>query len=320
MFLCLVGGAVHGEQSTRQLETDGLTARGYANQHQIEIAAARTHRPWVWEIRNGENRYWIAGCLHLGAEPDQMAFPAYLPYYQRSGAVYFEVMPGAWDNPDINAVISRRGFVPDRRQLNSRISAPAWSDVQKTLQSDPSLFSRVRTMEPWFAALTLSREGYRRAGLVRQFALEEFFEERARKESKPVGALEKAQDQIFAMADTNLQDQERNLQYALQNYRLSDFGTAEIRRAWRIGDEAQLRTALGCDTKASATDEMHQNLLARRNQNWVRKIETIIASGRSALFVVGVEHLIAEPQSLPSLLRAAGMTVNRVNTPGGSGR
>jgi len=320
VLLALSGGVVHGQQSVRQLETNGLVARGYANQQQVELAAARTHRPWIWEARRGDARLWIAGCLHLGAEPDQMAFPTYLPYYERAGVIYFEVMPASWENPDINALLSRRGFVPDRRTIEGRISSRGWAEVQRTLQNEPDLLSRVRTMEPWFAALTLSREGYRRAGLNRQNALEEYLEQRARIENKPVGALEKAQDQIFAMADTNFPDQERNLQYALENYRRSDFGTAEIRRAWRLGDEAQLRTALGCDSAETAGDEMHQNLLAKRNQAWVRKIESIAATGRSALLVVGVEHLVAEPQSLPSLLRAAGMVVNRVNPGGGAGR
>ena len=294
------------------LESQGVVAQTHARQRRTELAVVANHRPWVWEVRSGRNRLWIAGCLHLGADPDAYAFQTYVPYYERAAEVYFEVMPSAWQNIDVSTLIGRRGYAPGHRNLSGRISAEAWRDVRVILRGDLGLFGRIQAMEPWLACLTITQEGYRRAGLSREVGLEYFIEERARVDRKPVGALEKAQEQVFAMADTNMEDQESNLRSALANYARPDFGSTEIRRAWRSGDDASLRKALGGGTGES-DDEMHHNLLAKRNQQWVRKIAAILASGRPALLVVGVEHLVSGPQSLPNLLKAADCTVQRVS-------
>ncbi len=270
-----------------------------------------SHRPWVWEVRSATNRVWIAGCLHLGADPDGTAFSAYLPYYERASAVYFEVMPGIWDTPDISALISRRGYAPDRRNLSGRVSDEVVRDVRQALGSDAALLARVESMEPWLACLTITQEGYRRAGLTREAGLEYYIEQRARSDRRPVGALERPQDQIFAMADARIEDQTKNLQNALANFAKPDFGSADIRSAWRSGDEAILRRALGIgDTPPQ--DEMHYNLLEKRNQQWARRIDEIMASRRPALLVVGVEHLLSGPRSLPELMKAAEYSVQRV--------
>ncbi|MEA3207388.1 MAG: uncharacterized protein QOE70_445 [Chthoniobacter sp.] len=297
--------------SPSALERNGVAAETYSRHRRAEFIATATHRPWVWEVSDGKNVAWIAGCLHLGAEAESNAFPAYLPYYERAAAVYFEVMPGAWDNPDIGTLLNRRGFAPDRRNLSGRISSESWRDVRIALQGDPVLFSRIKPMEPWLASLTLSQAGYRRAGLLREFGLEYFLEERARGDHKPVGALEKPQDQIFAMADAAMEDQERSLQTALINYAKADFGSEEIRRAWRCGDEAKLKGALRGGNPV-AEGEMDNNLLARRNQNWARKIVELLSKGRPFMVAVGVEHVIAAPQSLPAILRTSGLNVQRV--------
>src|SRR4051794_2804489 len=66
------------------LESQGAAAKNYARMRQIENASVAAHRPWVWYAEKGTVKLWFAGCLHMGADPDPYAFPAYLPYYQRA--------------------------------------------------------------------------------------------------------------------------------------------------------------------------------------------------------------------------------------------
>ncbi len=301
------------EDAGSRLESEGVAAQNYTRQHRAELSAVAAHRPWIWEVSKGKNRIWLAGCLHLGADPDQNLFPAYSPYYERAETLYFEVMPGGWETAEISTILSRRGYAPDRSHLSSRVTPGAWSETKIALRDSPALLEKITAMEPWFAALTITREGYTRAGLARDFSLEYFLEQRARMDKKPVGGLEQPQDQVYAMADSNLPDQEANLRSALLNFGKPDFGTIPIRRAWRSGNEAELKRTLN-GGGALIADEMHFNLLTKRNQNWVRKIGSIFASGRSALIVVGAEHLVGEPQNLPSLLKAAGYTVQRAGS------
>jgi uncharacterized protein YbaP (TraB family) len=260
-------------------------------------------------------KIFLAGCLHLGTREDAACFSAYLPYYERASAVYFELMPGSWEGQDVGQLVGRRGYVSSRADLASRVNPATWRGVQSVLGSQPDLLKRVALMQPWLVALTLAQEGYRRAGLQPQYGLDNFVQSRAIADGKPIGSLEKPKDQILALADASLEDQERVLVASLENFRQPDFATTPIRRAWRSGDLVQLQASFGINSDLLNSGDTHVNLLARRNQQWVRKISSLAAAGRSALLVIGVEHLVTRPSGLPELLEREGFQVRRVGDP-----
>jgi hypothetical protein len=272
---------------------------------------AVAHRPWVWEAEREGVKVYLAGCLHLGTPQEAAYFPAYETYYRRAWAVYFEVMPGAWESRDVADLLQRRGQLPAHWSISSRLSAGTWQELRDTVGAQSGLFQRLNGMEPWFAALTLTQEGYRRAGLQPQNALDRYLASLALGEGKPVGALERPRDQLLAMADAPLADQERTLRAAIANYREPDMATTVIREAWRRGELGALQKAVGAD-QGQRPGETHYNLLTKRNQQWVRKISSVAAAGKPALFVMGVEHLVTRPNGLPELLARAGFKVRRV--------
>jgi uncharacterized protein YbaP (TraB family) len=271
--------------------------------------ASPPHRPWIWEAERKGAKIYLAGCLHLGTAQDAACFSAYLPYYERAWAVYFEVLPGAWQTRDVSDLLARRGYV-SRSTLESRLTPPAWRELCDVLGPASPLLQRVTPCEPWFAALTLTQEGYRRAGLLPENGLDTFLTTRALGEGKRVGALEKPRDQLLAMADAPLPDQERNLRGAVAGYRTSDGATTGLRQAWRRGELAPLQKELGVET--AQPGETHRNLLGKRNELWTRKISSIATAGKPLLVVVGVEHFVTRPDALPELLEREGFKVRRI--------
>ncbi len=297
---------------TYQLQRARAQAEAGAADGVRSQAAVSAHRPWVWEAEKNGVRMYLAGGLHLGTALDATCFSAYVPYLDRVSAVYLEVPPGSFDGQDVGQLLSRRGYVPSRAMLSSRISARAWREVQQTLEAQPALLNRVAPMEPWMVALTLAQEGYRRAGLQAQYSLDTYLTQRAVNDRKPIGGMEKPKDQILAMADAEVADQERVMLAALANFRVPDFCTAAIRKAWRTGDLAQLRAGFGVVEGSVRGGDTHYNLLAKRNLQWAKKLSAMAATGRPALFVMGVEHLITRPSGLPELLEREGFAVRRV--------
>jgi uncharacterized protein YbaP (TraB family) len=53
---------------------------------------------------------------------------------------------------------------------------------------------------------------------------------------------------------------------------------------------------------------LRDNLLVRRNKNWVPKLEAMLASGRPHFVTVGIGHLVGR-DSVVAMLRAKGYTV-----------
>jgi uncharacterized protein YbaP (TraB family) len=207
--------------------------------------------------------------------------------------------------------MDRRGFLGDRQLLTSRVS-PVTSQKLKALARRRPALAPTLAMEPWLAAFTIVQDGYARAGLDFEHSLETFIQKLAIQDRKPMGALERPRDQILAMADAPLWAQEDFLQDALAKSDSPDFCTDRLRQAWVEGNEERLRTALGL-ASTQLRSGLHERIISERNRRWRAKIESVMARGRDSLIVVGVEHLVADPNALPALLEQSGLFVRKLN-------
>ena len=290
-------------------EPDTTLSHTAIRQERDAIAAA--HRPWVWAVTNPRARIWLVGGLHMGTPRDAEVFPSYLSFYRQASALYFETLPGSWDAYDVKRLLSQRGMLADRQSLSAKLSKETWIDLNAAVSSSGGRLTSVLKMEPWLAALTLTRNGYVRVGLESDHSLESYLERVAVRDNKPLGALETPKDQILAMADASFADQEEFLRGTLSSMANIQASTETIRSAWVSGEEPRLQSALGIDSPA-ARSGMHHNLIGKRNQQWVQRIQKIAGRGKTAMIVVGIEHLVAKPDALPQLLEKAGFSVRRI--------
>jgi uncharacterized protein YbaP (TraB family) len=274
-------------------------------------AVASAHRPWVWEARLGDSTIWLVGSIHLGLENDGTAYPSYLPYYQKAERVYFEIPPASMDTFEVRRIYTRRGYLKNHQSLESLLPEELWQEMRRTLDGKPDLLSRLAGMEPWLAALQLTHLNYERAGFDRGFGLEDFLSRQASRDRKAIGGLEMAKDQIVAFADSPVGEQNTFLRTALRGYAARDQTALAVRKAWMQGDDAELRRQLGVNLPRQ-DPTLHRNLIAGRNQKWVGKIREIAGKTKSALVVVGVEHLVGGEANLPALLEKQGFVVRRV--------
>ena len=253
---------------------------------------------------------WLAGGLHLGTARDATVFPAYLRFYRKASVLYFETLPGSWDDYNVKRLLSQRGMLTDRQSLSTKLSKDMALSLNTAVASSKGLASVLR-MEPWLAALTLTQHGYAQAGLDRDHSLETYLERAATQDKKPLGALETPKDQILAMADAPFTAQEEFLKGTLIGMEKMQAATQTLREAWVSGEEFKLQSALGINS-AKLRSGMHQNLIGKRNQQWIQRIKTIARHGKPTLVVVGVEHLVTKPDALPQLLEQEGFSVRRV--------
>jgi uncharacterized protein YbaP (TraB family) len=168
-------------------------------------------------------------------------------------------------------------------------------------------------MQPWLAAVTLTQDEYAHNGLSREYSLEKFVESLARKDRKPIGALEMARDQIIAMADAPAAEQEAFLNSIVSRFGKNDSQIQTLRDAWNTGNETLLRSALE-DATIPQQSSLHRSLIEVRNQRWIAKLRKIADQGQNTLVLVGIEHLVANSYSLPKLLEQNGFVVRRIES------
>lgn len=262
--------------------------------------------PWVWKVQPSRGpEIFVAGVLHLGCDEDAGAFPLYLPVYKQCATIYLESSPLSWESYDAKRLLGLEGLLADRVSLRYVIGPATWGELAAFFQSDPEELAAIDRMKPWLAALKVTQESYSRAGLDRTNSLEYFLLNLAAADHKPVGALETPKEEISALSDAPLDQQKLMLLSALRE---DPENVRKLDAAWRTGDAAALESILRASA-ANSPPEVQDRIIAARNRNWLKSFRLIIRRGKTALVLVGIEHLVDPRDGLLALLRQSGCSI-----------
>ena len=277
--------------------------RGFRNQAEI----VRGHRPWVWKATRGSQTIYFVGCLHVGTSEDTALYAAYLPFYNRCDTVYFETLPGIWTSYSTAKMLTRRGYFTARQSLRQHVQPETWQAVTDYITRNGGRPPNISQMKPWLAGLEIIRQQYEVTGHSANYSLETFITNAAHRDRKPVGGIEKPEEQIDGLASLPLERQEEFLAGALESASQTQADMLRLRTAWRSGNQAALVAALRKpDGPPTIFDKV---IIEDRNRRWVKMIDKGKLSGDVIMIVVGIEHIVTPHHGLPGLLREEGFTI-----------
>ena len=166
---------------------------------------------------------------------------------------------------------------------------------------------RLDRSESWAAALILAQVQQARSGSDSANGIDRAVASAMR--GKPVVELEGAARQLGIFDALAEADQRQLLGFALAGAEDAGGENAQLVKAWSGGDMAML----GRQTHEGmlADPELHEALLAARNQDWAGQIDALLRRGAQPFVAVGAMHL-AGPEGLPALLTERGWKVTRV--------
>ncbi|MDB5916864.1 MAG: TraB/GumN family protein [Massilia sp.] len=170
-------------------------------------------------------------------------------------------------------------------------------------------------LKPWVVAMVLGLNEYAALGYRADLAVDSHLAAVARAAKVNVIELESIDAQMALFA--KLSDAEQ-LRYLDDTLALIESGRqrAEVRQvvdAWRNADQAALEAlAVRVDTDTTWAGRFVQKvLLEARNGPLADKLLELLAKQDNAVAAIGVLHLVGK-QSVPVLMRAKGVTVERV--------
>jgi uncharacterized protein YbaP (TraB family) len=166
-------------------------------------------------------------------------------------------------------------------------------------------------LKPWLADVTLSVASYRLAGarlsdgVERQLAAEVPASAQRR-------AFETPAEQVGYLAGAAIPDQVASLRETLGEVEEGPAGYQRLVQAWLDGDAGAIsKEAL--QPMMREAPAIYRALVVERNQRWTQVIAARLAGSGRAVVIVGVGHLVG-PDSVPALLRARGVVVERLST------
>lgn len=271
------------------------------------VPAAQGDGPALWVIKDEDSTLYLFGTVHVLRPTTAWGSAKVDAAFDASQNVIFEI-----SNPDdqaaIQPLIGQYGVSPDR-PLSSLLTAEEIAALNTAAQSIGATAAQLDPLRPWLVGLTLSVAPLMRAGYDPQSGVEMILKARAEAAGKPVSGFETIDEQVRILATLSEETQVAFLRAALESYKDATTELDALVNAWAEGDVEGIER-LGVDEMRSASEEIYQALLVRRNANWADQIQTLLAGSGTTFIAVGSAHLAGD-DSVQEILEDRGVTVTR---------
>jgi uncharacterized protein len=280
----------------------------------VSAANAQDRRGLLYEVRKGDRSALLFGTVHVG-RPEFYPLPASrLAQLKRAQAIVLEA--DVSDTARAIAATQKYALYPEGAAgLDTRLAPDLKARVDAVLARNQLDAAPLMRLKPWMLANVLALYEAAQAGYMPALAVESYLTRLATTEAMPILEFEGIEQQFELFERAPWATQIAFLEEALKavESRAARREINRIAQAWETADAAALERLLAemrAQTSVGARFTVDTILLGRHPQ-MVRRIETLMADGKTYLFAVGALHLVG-PQGLVAALKARGYTVSEL--------
>ncbi|MCP3687994.1 MAG: TraB/GumN family protein [Gammaproteobacteria bacterium] len=260
----------------------------------------------VWKISKGSNHLFLGGTVHILAQDDYPLPAPFARAYEQAHRLVLETDMQRLQSVEFQQVMLERLSYSGGRTLQDVLSAQTYQKLADYCASRNIPISSIHGFKPGLATTVLLMVELGRLGLTGQ-GVDAFFSNKARADQKQLGKLETAEQQLDFLVSMGQGEEDQMIEYSLSDIETLPTLMASIKSAWRSGDmQALEQVAISPYVEEFA--ETMDMLLNQRNQNWLPKIEAMLATAEVELVLVGVLHFAGE-QGLLNQLRSRGYDI-----------
>lgn len=277
---------------------------------------------FFWKVSDENSSLWILGSVHFADSTfyplDSIIETAFVNSEEL--AVEIDISDDSVSN-DVAQKSMRQGMLPAGTSLNQILPRPLWNSLDSLCTAWNFPTAGIMRMRPWYAAMTLSVIAIQRTGVEPEYGVDAVLMDRAAEEGKTIVALESADDQVSALADTSDSDSSGiyYLKSTLREISELDSMVAQMMRAWKTGNDSLLREVMNeepADENMTAADSAIQKniedkIYTSRNEKMAESIAQFLADDRKIFVVVGAAHLVLDNDNVIDLLKSRGLKVER---------
>ncbi len=288
------------------------TGAGYSAPSQVggvrTNATASTHHS-LWKVQGRRATVYLLGSVHVLKKQDYPLPAALEAAFTNSAMAVFEADIGELDKPETQMKFLSKSMLPDGESLAQQVSPGVYSSFTNELALAGMPVFMFERLKPAMAAMTLTALELQKLGFDPEYGLDKHFYGRARKDGKPVAALETVDFQFDLLNGFSKEESELLMKTTLEDLEKSKTECAQMIGAWRTGDAETLDKLL--NDASREVPALFKRFLVDRNRNWVPKIREWVQGDRNVLVVVGAAHLVGE-QGVVSLLRNDGLKIDQL--------
>ena len=281
----------------------------------LSVANESIKNPFLWEVKKGEQTFYLFGTMHLGDPKLQMLPFSLKTAIDKSDEVRTEIPMDASLQMKSVTLMMRS----DNKSLHEIIPRTLYKRTEKYIQHINPQMNLVPfdKMKVWaLSTVTAMLENQLKYPMLQAIDAEIY--SYAQSKGKVVGGIETIEEQISAMDMFSQKEQimglESTLDYLEQN---SDF-MEEMKSLYMQGDEEKMMsfiegTMFKIEKYKSFEEKFMKILLYDRNIRMAKRIESLVKKDplKRYLFAFGVMHFLGQ-KSVVEYLVHQGYSVSRV--------
>lgn len=261
---------------------------------------------FLWKVQGDEGSLYLLGSIHLARDDVFPLDERIERAYRASSKVVFEVDLDEAAGSAVQKAFVEQGMCTGGTTIRDHVSRDTFRLLKKKARTAGIPVSRLEGMRPWLCALMLSMAELDRLGFRPDLGLDACLTQRAASDGKDMLFLETARFQIELLSGLPGDLQEELLRQALRELEVIGSQADAMASAWKRGDAGALEAILG--VSLSEYPRIRQRLFIDRNEQWMPRLEALLAKEGDVLVVVGAGHLVGEG-GLLELFSARGLSV-----------
>jgi len=272
-------------------------------------AKAPVARPALWSVSDADTTVYLFGTIHLLPEKYQWRSAKLDAAVNGSQQLMVETIVDEKNPTALMSVLASLAFSPNLPPIAQRVPPEKRAILAAAIKQSGIPPKAFDGMETWAAAFMLLGNQFRALGLKGGEGVETVLRTAFKDQGKPIGELETNAQQLGFFDALPENAQRQLLEGSIETPEDTGKDFQKMLAAWVRGDVAAIARSFNHDL--SASPELMEALIKRRNANWKGWVEQRMVQPGSVLIAVGAGHL-AGPGSVVDLLKRDGYKVTRV--------
>lgn len=253
----------------------------------------------IWQVSNGTNTVYLGGTFHMLKPSDYPLPKEFEQVYKKVNWLVFETDMDQLSSPEFQQKFLQSMTLPTGQILADHLSAEAYAELIRYAARNGMDTGRLQRFTPQMVALIITIEELKKYGLTAE-GVDTFIGDKAKKDRKIVTKLESTDDQIHYISTMGAGNESNLILQTLADMKDLPEELNAMSNAWRAGDDEALFET-GIKPMLEDYPKIYQSLLVERNNNWMDKIEKLIAHPEEKFILVGALHLIGQDGLLQQL-------------------
>ncbi len=237
----------------------------------------------LWQVKKGDRTLYLGGTVHVLGQEDYPLPDEFEKAFSTADKIVFETDLAQARSPAFSQRMMQQMLYPSGQSLKDVLDKQTYKRLAEYC-ADKVPMSQIEGIKPAMVVLMLTAIEFQRVGMVIA-GVDEHFWALAVEENKQTGTLESIDEQLSFIVNMGKGNENELIQNTLDDIKRTESMIAVLKAAWRSGDEAELEKIILQEMIADYP-ELYQNLLVRRNNNWLPYIEAMLQNNDIELVLV----------------------------------